>query len=158
MNGDQYTSVLNTAFVPFGLVFRDAHSDQCTGQPSHCTSDPRTSECSHNRSSRNEWPKARNGQSSNAHQPSQSASQHHSRSSASRCTFRCLCVLLVREIFRSHIFWKQNRNIGVPESCCLQGIDPAFHVGIGGVDTEYGCILACHENSPFVCLTMFRTA
>src|SRR5271157_4718990 len=74
MNGDQYTPVFNAAFVPFGLIFRDAHSNQGTGQPSHCASDPSTSECSHDRSSRDEWPKSRYGQSSNAHQPSQGAS------------------------------------------------------------------------------------
>src|SRR5271167_1397987 len=156
MNRDQYSPVFDAAFVAFGLVFRNAHSNQCTGQPSHCTSDPRPSECSHDRSRRDEWAKSRYGQSSNADQPSQGASQHYSRSSASRCTFRCLCILLVREIFRSHIFWKQNRNIGVPESCCLQGIDPAFHIGIRGVDTEYGRIFTCHENSPFVSWTMLE--
>jgi len=120
----------------------------CTGEPSHCASDPRTSECSHDRSSRNEWPEP-----GMAKAPMPTS---HPKALPTRLRFQRpplplpvpLCSSRARNLSIPH-FPKQNE-MSVFRNPAAFRHRPRFPRRNRWSRYEYGCILACHENSPFM--------
>src|SRR5579864_8214353 len=73
VNGDQDATIFNPAFVAFGLVFWNSHSNQSSTDTANRAPDARSRQRLHNRTSGNEGPEPRHLEGSDAEQPAQGA-------------------------------------------------------------------------------------
>lgn len=75
MDGHKNPAFPNTTLVAFGLIFRDAESNQGTREPADGAAHADARQCGHDWASRDERAQARNRQSANAHEPAQRATE-----------------------------------------------------------------------------------
>ena len=113
MNRKKNTAVPDASLIPLRFVFGHPKTNQTAGHTANRASGARTRERGYNRAGCDEGSNPRNGQSSNARQPSQNAAYHRTGTGAGGGAFWSLRCLLETEVLIPDILRKQNRDIGI---------------------------------------------
>jgi hypothetical protein len=140
VNGEQNSSILNSAFISFGLVFGNADPNQRPSETTDRAADARSRQCSHNRSGSDKWPKAGNRQGSDTYEPSQSPTQNCPRSGAGGSTFGRFRAFSWAKAFVPSFCGNKTEMSLLEKPAAFQSIDAVFHTCVVRVD--YCCMLA----------------
>src|ERR1017187_9735464 len=144
MYRQQNTAPFDSAFVPLGLILRDAHTDECADQSADRAANSQAGQGSHNRAGRNERTEARNRQCADTDQQSQGAAHYPPGSHASGRSLGRLRVLLMSELLRALVVGQEHRNVVVREPRRNDLVDGVFRLSAAFVNSKYRCLFACH--------------
>src|SRR5579864_2062647 len=98
MYGKQNAAIFHSAFVSLGLVFRNSHSNQGSGNSTDGATNARARKGGDNRPSGNKRSQSRYRQCTNTQQPPHCTAEDDSCSRARCSSFWCLGTFLVRKI------------------------------------------------------------
>src|ERR1700691_4298730 len=113
MHRKQHTAVFYPALISLGLILGDPHSHQSADQAAYCSTNAQTSERTHDRTGRNEWPDTGDRQGADPCQKTQCPTYNAPSRDARGSTFRRLSALLVSELPRTLDIGKQHRDVVV---------------------------------------------
>jgi hypothetical protein len=102
------------------------------------------SERGHDGASSDERPQPRNGDGTDAEQPTHGAAENRAGTCSGRGALGGFGIFLVGEIPRPGVLREQRRDVGVAKACGSQCVHADFNGCIRRVDTEHGCIFSCH--------------
>ena len=101
MYRQQNPAVLDTAFVTFRLILRNAHAHQSAQETANRSPDTKTCQCAHDRTRRDQRTHTRDSQSTNAGEQSQCSPDRSAHAYTGGSAFRSFRVLFGCKIPRS---------------------------------------------------------
>ena len=111
MNRNEDVPLADFTFISFGFEFRNAQTDQTTGDPTHGGSNCDATQRGDNRTGCNERPDPWNGQSADSGDPTQCPADDTACAGSSDSAFRGLGVLFVSEVTGRPFIREKHRDI-----------------------------------------------